>query len=54
VQSLQHGLTKFLLFVFDDEKVGPKIMLCAGCRKARYCSEKCQLDAWKEHKPNCK
>jgi len=26
---------------------------CSGCRKARYCEEKCQWDDWKSHKEYC-
>ena len=27
--------------------------MCVGCRKARYCSEECQLDNWPGHKGYC-
>ncbi|KLO17763.1 hypothetical protein SCHPADRAFT_936784 [Schizopora paradoxa] len=27
---------------------------CSGCKLTRYCSEKCQKDDWKRHKPFCK
>ncbi len=27
---------------------------CGGCRKARYCSQECQLSDWPEHKMQCK
>ena len=26
---------------------------CAGCGKPRYCSQKCQKQHWKQHKPDC-
>jgi len=26
---------------------------CVGCRKARYCSEECQLENWDGHKEYC-
>jgi len=26
---------------------------CSGCRKARYCEEKCQWDDWESHKEYC-
>ena len=26
---------------------------CGACRKVYYCSEKCQKNDWKSHKPNC-
>merc|ERR1719430_210584 len=26
---------------------------CVGCRKARYCSEECQLENWAGHKEYC-
>ena len=27
---------------------------CTGCRKVSYCSRECQVQAWKEHKSECK
>lgn len=27
---------------------------CTACRKVSYCSRECQVQAWKEHKPECK
>ncbi|KAI0942313.1 hypothetical protein AcW1_002972 [Taiwanofungus camphoratus] len=32
----------------------PKIMVCKGCNKTRYCSGACQKKDWKTHKPRCK
>jgi len=32
----------------------PKLMSCKGCWKVRYCSEACQKNHWKVHKPQCK
>ena len=30
-----------------------KLLVCGGCRKARYCSPGCQKADWKKHKQNC-
>jgi hypothetical protein len=30
-----------------------KLMACAKCHQAFYCSRKCQKDDWKKHKPLC-
>lgn len=27
---------------------------CSGCRRAFYCSEKCQLGHWRQHKRECR
>ena len=27
---------------------------CSGCKRISYCSEACQKEHWKEHKPRCK
>lgn len=32
----------------------PRIKVCTGCQKVRYCSPKCQKEDWKAHKPKCK
>ncbi|KAF8597206.1 hypothetical protein BDV93DRAFT_404146, partial [Ceratobasidium sp. AG-I] len=33
----------------------PKLLTCAKCKKARYCSSACQLKDWKAgHKQDCK
>jgi len=32
---------------------GPGKSLCTGCRKARYCGEKCQGEDWEMHKEYC-
>ena len=31
-----------------------KIMLCSKCGMTQYCSKKCQVDHWPEHKKDCK
>ncbi len=31
-----------------------KMHLCGRCRKARYCSQTCQKDDWKDHQKKCK
>lgn len=36
------------------ERDGPKLLLCAVCKVARYCSRDCQKADWKEHKIVCK
>jgi len=33
---------------------GTKLLICAGCSKATYCSKKCQKEDWKTHKLNCR
>ena len=38
-------------------KVGKKnkeVLNCEGCMSVRYCSAKCQLEVWKDHKTKCK
>jgi hypothetical protein len=35
-------------------KGGVRLMACAKCKKARYCSAECQKKSWKEHKKVCK
>lgn len=32
----------------------PKILMCTGCKKIKYCSRACQKAHWKIHKPKCK
>jgi len=32
----------------------PKILMCTGCKKVRYCSKECQKKHWKVHKLQCK
>lgn len=27
---------------------------CSGCKLTKYCSQKCQKDDWRRHKPFCK
>ena len=34
-------------------KVAETMQKCSRCRLARYCSEECQLEDWKEHKKSC-
>ena len=31
-----------------------KLMVCARCKSAQYCSQKCQAAAWPSHKDECK
>ena len=31
----------------------PRYLVCAGCGKARYCSEACQRAHWAEHQKKC-
>jgi hypothetical protein len=33
---------------------GAGLLKCTGCRRARYCGEKCQLIHWKAHKADCR
>jgi hypothetical protein len=30
-----------------------QLMMCTGCRRARYCAKACQKEHWKVHKPSC-
>ena len=32
----------------------PRVMMCKGCQKVRYCSVACQKKDWPRHKPRCK
>ncbi len=34
-------------------KAGDRLLVCGGCRKARYCGAECQKADRKEHKRNC-
>lgn len=27
---------------------------CSGCHKVKYCSQKCQINNWNNHKSSCK
>ncbi len=31
----------------------PKLLACSVCRRVKYCSKKCQVADWKNHKPSC-
>lgn len=33
---------------------GAGLLICTGCKQARYCGEPCQLAHWKSHKVDCK
>ncbi|KAF8498850.1 hypothetical protein JB92DRAFT_2983271 [Gautieria morchelliformis] len=35
-------------------RMSTNMRLCAGCRRAHYCSPSCQKDDWKSHKVLCK
>ncbi|MFC1842121.1 zinc finger MYND domain-containing protein [Candidatus Dependentiae bacterium] len=35
-------------------KEGKKLQKCSACKKTYYCSRKCQIKDWKEHKKICK
>ena len=37
-----------------EHKEDSKIMLCSKCGFTQYCSKKCQVDHWPEHKKDCK
>jgi len=37
-----------------DRSKDKTVLLCGGCRKARYCDKSCQKAHWKEHKQVCK
>jgi len=37
----------------EAQLVGGRSCICAGCRKARYCSRDCQRQHWEHHKPVC-
>ena len=31
----------------------PRLSQCSRCKKVKYCSDKCQREDWKTHKPHC-
>ncbi|KAI1381035.1 hypothetical protein F4677DRAFT_462137 [Hypoxylon crocopeplum] len=37
-----------------DGVAGVEFMVCNGCKRVKYCSEECQRQDWKTHKPVCK
>lgn len=40
--------------VCDRCRMWTKIFWCRGCFEAKYCSKKCQKEAWPKHKLRCK
>jgi hypothetical protein len=43
-----------MLMPSEQELVGGKQCVCAGCRCARFCSKECQAEMWPHHKQLCK
>ncbi|KAH7372039.1 hypothetical protein BKA66DRAFT_469119 [Pyrenochaeta sp. MPI-SDFR-AT-0127] len=37
-----------------ERENGARLLICARCKKAKYCSVDCQKSCWKEHKNKCK
>jgi len=37
-----------------DSSASADLLHCSGCKLTRYCSEKCQKEDWRRHKPFCK
>jgi len=37
-----------------DGRSPTKLLVCIGCKKAKYCSKECQRQAWAAHKRACK
>lgn len=38
----------------EQQMVGGRGCLCAGCKLARYCGKQCHVAHWKVHKAVCK
>lgn len=37
-----------------ERENGAALLLCAGCKKTKYCSIECQRSCWKAHKKQCR
>jgi MYND finger len=37
----------------EDTEAGKRLLRCARCKEATYCSKECQKEDWKLHKPEC-
>ena len=53
LESLSPGVVSVLCS--NGSEISLDLKICAGCKKARYCNEDCQLADWKKgHKDRCK
>ena len=47
------GNVEYVICVSKCAAVKAWFKKCSGCKATFYCSEKCQLEDWKDHEQNC-